>query len=225
MIAQNSVEKAEYDPILLGKYYSRLFPYKLVHSWLSYDTSYLQPKVAAISQSASSRNLFSRREFSFTIEPTTGEEIYIRYQSFETEAEFAAAVNKRRPTKIDIGAVFTFCPKDHQALQGSSTRKFTTDQRELVFDVDLTDYDDVRKCGCSKANICRKCWKLMTMAIKVMDAGLREDFGFENIAWIYSGRRGVHAWICDESARLLTNEGRSAVATYFQVLFLKFILV
>lgn len=57
----------------------------------------------------------------------------------------------------------------------------------------------------------------MTMAMKVVDAGLREDFGFENIAWIYSGRRGVHAWICDETARMLTNEGRSAVATYFQV--------
>jgi DNA primase catalytic subunit len=57
----------------------------------------------------------------------------------------------------------------------------------------------------------------MTMAMKVVDAGLREDFGFENIAWIYSGRRGVHAWISDESARTLSNEGRSAVASYFQV--------
>ena len=211
-------QTTEFTPKLLSKYYARLFPYRLMHAWLSYDTSYLQPKVAAsITQSATSKNLFSRREFSFTIEPTPGEEIYIRYQSFETESEFAAAVNKRRPTKIDIGAVFTFCPRDHLALQGSNTRKFSTEQRELVFDVDLTDYDDVRKCGCSKANICHKCWKLMTMAMKVVDAGLREDFGFENIAWIYSGRRGVHAWISDESARTLSNEGRSAVASYFQV--------
>jgi DNA primase small subunit len=212
-----SGDNSPFNPILLGKYYSKLFPYRFLHSWLSYDTSYLQPKAANAQQSLSSRNLFSRREFSFTIEPTPGEEIYIRYQSFETESEFAAAVNKRRPTKIDIGAVFTFSPKDHLALQGSSTRKFTTEQRELVFDVDLTDYDGVRKCGCSQANICSKCWKMMTMAMKVMDAGLREDFGFENIAWIYSGRRGVHAWVCDETARTLSNEGRSAVATYFQV--------
>jgi len=210
---------AEYNPILLGKYYLRLFPYRLFHAWISYDTSYLQRKVSntIMTQSSTSKNLFSKREFSFTIEPTPGEEIYIRYQSFETEAEFATAVNKRRPTKIDIGAVFTFSPRDHLALQGSQTRKFNTEQRELVFDVDLTDYDDVRKCGCSNANICHKCWKLMTMAVKVVDAGLREDFGFEHIVWIYSGRRGVHAWVCDEAARMLSNEGRSAVATYFQV--------
>ena len=55
------------------------------------------------------------------------------------------------------------------------------------------------------------------MAVKVMDEGLREDFGFEKIAWFYSGRRGVHAWVCDESARKLSNEARSAVANYFEV--------
>ena len=57
----------------------------------------------------------------------------------------------------------------------------------------------------------------MGMALKVMDQGLREDFGFRNIAWFYSGRRGIHAWVCDESARGLSDAGRSAVASYFEV--------
>ena len=57
----------------------------------------------------------------------------------------------------------------------------------------------------------------MTMAVKVMERGLREDFGFKHVAWFYSGRRGVHAWVCDESARTLSNEARSAVAAYFEV--------
>jgi len=163
------------------------------------------------------KGLFARREFSFTIEPIPGEEIYIRYQSFATQADFTAAVLKRRPAKIDIGAIFSHPPKDHLTLQGSDTRKFATEQRELVFDVDLTDYDAVRNCGCTGANICSKCWRMMTMAVKVLDVGLREDFGFQDIAWVYSGRRGVHAWVCDEVARTLTDEGRSAVANYFQV--------
>lgn len=57
----------------------------------------------------------------------------------------------------------------------------------------------------------------MVMAIEVMDAGLREDFGFQHLAWIYSGRRGVHCWVCDETARNMGNDARGAVAGYFEV--------
>ena len=121
---------------------------------------------------------------------------------------------KRRPTKIDIGAVFNYPPKDNKSLPSG---KLQTQERELVFDIDLTDYDGVRNCGCSGAKICTKCWTFMGMAIEVMDEGLRKDFGFEHLAWFYSGRRGVHCWVCDDKARKLTNEARSAVATYFEV--------
>ena len=195
-----SQQEHVFSPELLKMYYSRLFPFSFLHSWLGYDPLGKHPEV------------FSRREFSFTIEPVPGEEIYIRYQSFNSESEFKAAVSKRQPHKIDIGAVFSHPPKDKNAVQN-----FTTTQRELVFDIDLTDYDEVRNCGCSGAKICGKCWKFMNMAVKVMDQGLKDDFGFEHVAWFYSGRRGVHAWICDESARNLSNEARSAVANYFEV--------
>lgn len=190
-----------FSPELLSMYYSRLFPFEIMYEWLSYNPS-----------SKGTEKLFSRREFSFTIE-IDGEEIYMRYQSYQKQEDFRAAILQRKPMKIDIGAVFSNPPKDHKAIgQG-----FKTEQRELVFDIDLTDYDEVRHCGCSGAQICTKCWQMMTMAIKVMDCGLREDFGFKHIAWFYSGRRGVHAWVCDEEARKLSNEARSAVANYFEV--------
>lgn len=48
---------------------------------------------------------------------------------------------------------------------GSGTG-FSPVERELVFDIDLTDYDDVRTCG-KEGHICAKCWPLMAAAIKV----------------------------------------------------------
>lgn len=44
--------------------------------------------------------------------------------------------------------------------------------KEFVIDIDLTDYDSTRTC-CDKANICSKCWRFASAAVKVLGAALK----------------------------------------------------
>ena len=89
-------------------------------------------------------------------------------------------------------------------------------QKEMVFDIDMNDYDDVRTC-CQGAKICERCFVYLKMAMKVISDILIDDFDFSNLLWVFSGRRGIHAWVCDEAARSMTNEMRSAVISYCNI--------
>ena len=71
----------------------------------------------------------------------------------------------------------------------------------------------VRYC-CEGANICPKCWKFMTNAAIVLKNILTKEFGFKHILFVYSGRRGIHIWVCDRRARALTDQQRSNIVNY-----------
>ena len=179
-------------------YYTRLFPMELFGRWLSYGSD----------------DYLARREISFTL----AGDIYIRWRSFGTIEELQNALKTQTPVKIDIGAVYNFPPKD----KSSVTAALTPQAKELVFDIDLTDYEDVIRdlSDYPKESATERCdrhWPYMATAVKVLDTALREDFGFKRIMWVYSGRRGIHAWVCDSNARSLTSLQRAAVADYLNI--------
>ena len=86
-----------------------------------------------------------------------------------------------------------------------------------MFDIDMTDYDPIRTC-CSGADICKRCWQFIAAAVHVLDEGIREQFGYKHLLWVYSGRRGIHLWISDQEAMELTDEQRKALVSWMTVI-------
>jgi len=189
-----------FNHTLLRYYYQNFFPFKQMTRWLSYGNDADSRAVGNVA------DFLYRREFTFNLEG----EVYVRYLCFRDAEQFADAVIKRQPERIEIGPVYTHPPDRNKTIDKSV---FKPVERELIFDIDLNDYDDIRTC-CTGANICKRCWTFMSVAISMLDQVLREDFGFRHILFVYSGRRGVHCHVSDEQARQLTNEERNAVIEY-----------
>ncbi|CAI4231485.1 unnamed protein product [Auanema sp. JU1783] len=177
----------------LPDYYKSIFPFKPYTKWLCYGKK--------------ANEYFNRREFAFILEG----DVHLRYRSFGEACEFEKELCKVSPHKLDVGAVYNYTPRDNRSRQD-----FKAIERELVFDIDLTDYDVVRTC-CSEAKVCSKCWKFIVAAVITLDRALRDDFAFQARMWVFSGRRGVHCWVGDEKARKLNHAGRTAVAEYLSL--------
>jgi len=153
--------------------------------------------------------LFTQREFAITLQ----NEAYLRYNSYSSHTELQKDMIRLNPTRFEIGAVYSGAPKDRKTIPKAG---FKPVERELVLDIDLTDYDDVRRC-CSDKKICAKCWQLVAMAVDLLDKTLRRDFGYKHLLWVYSGRRGAHCWVSDPDAMRLSDDQRKALVNYINL--------
>lgn len=173
-------------------YYEELYPFNTIFKWLSYgDPLYML-----------------KREISFT----TLKDSYIRYKSFQNEEELGQYILKRDPAKINIGAIYHVPPRDYAVT--SHCRPI---EKEFVFDIDINDYNEIRTC-CKETDICCKCWKFLCLACKILERILIEDFGFKHLLWVFSGRRGIHCWVCDKVARQLSKEERCNILAYINLI-------
>ncbi len=154
---------------------------------------------------------FDKREFGFQIAKDNSVK-FIRNISFESPEKLKEYVLENIPLAIYVGAIYNEGPN---YFNQKSIQNLEWIRRELIFDIDLTEYDNVRPCSCTGKNQnCEYCWELINVSIKWIHETLIEDFGVKDIKWVFSGRRGVHAWILDRSMSYLDDEQRSAIVNY-----------
>ena len=178
------------EPEKNAKYYRTLFPIKEVKEWITYG----------------GKEPVENRECAFFFE----NEQFIRWQTIDRFSEIAASRNLQR---MEIGPVYSHPIYNRQLV---SPGEFHSEHKELIFDLDADDFKDI-KCCCGDSEICEKCWPYMHCAIDCLTTILRKNFGFKHILPVFSGRRGIHVWVCDERARALKGNVREAIVKYLNL--------
>ncbi|SCU94734.1 LAME_0F08922g1_1 [Lachancea meyersii CBS 8951] len=176
-------------------YYQHLYPFKSIFQWLNHS-----PKPG--------RDMM-HRELAMAFRSGA----YKRYNSFDSVQEFKAQIQRSNPDRFEIGAVYNKPPRQMDSLLKADIKAL---EKEVVFDIDMDDYDAYRTC-CSGASVCSKCWKFISLAMKIINVALEEDFGYTDYIWIFSGRRGAHCWVADRRARQLSDLQRRSVLDYMNV--------
>ncbi len=157
-------------------------------------------------------NKFKFREFGFEIE----DKGFTRNRSFEQPNYLVEYLSSFTVTGAYIGAEYDE-PVHTKVLNrpGLSIHQTNWVGRELIFDLDGNEYDPVRDCECKgKKSVCPACWPLLQDAAAIIDETLKDDFGFKNIHWLFSGGRGYHCWILDPDAFIMDTEQRTALINY-----------
>ena len=183
---------------MMRTYYEKVFPFELIAEWLSYGTDKCETKEekkeeengemtddAAPTQTPDTP--FKHREFACVLE-INGEETFLRYRSFQNGTEMRREFAKLAPTRIEIGPIYRLpVTRANQSFNAAV-------ERELIFDIDMDAYNEVRRC-CTGNAVCRKCWPLATTAAKIIDHTLRECFGFKHLVcfWFSTSITLLHA--------------------------------
>ena len=180
----------------LLEYYNYLYPFDTLTRWLTYEHS----------------SKLCHRELSFEMmgRDATYVERYVTFADADKMKERMIDRRSNVPLKVDAGTIWNNTPRKN----GPS--ETVTMERELIFDFDMNDYDDVRTC-CVGKTVCVKCWKLLVIAVEIMESALREDFGFTKFMYVFSGGRGLHIWVCDKRAREMKDIVRKGLVDYLEL--------
>ncbi|KAF2077565.1 hypothetical protein CYY_001106 [Polysphondylium violaceum] len=197
------------NKVSLRVYYDQYFPFDLIYEWLSINSLFGHGEASQI-------RFFERREFSSRITKMDGTTFVTRNRSFSKLDDIKDYLKGRNPNnnsidvaeRLDIGPIYSCEP-----IKKSMVTDYTPLYKEIVFDIDINDYNDIRVC-CSDTSLCMKCWGFLAVAAKFVEMYMKECFGFEQLLYVFSGRRGLHVWVSDQRALSLSSEARANIIKY-----------
>ncbi|CAL6085590.1 DNA_primase small subunit [Hexamita inflata] len=182
---------------LYEEYYKSSYPYQQIVDWLSYHGTVDAP----------------RREWSYECMLDSGETFikrWVQVSCADDLRKLTAPVFGETKLKFDIGPVYTL-PMDQRR-----SSVMVPQWREFVFDIDADDFKTVRKC-CSDKKMCNRCWRFMECAACVL-IHFCQTYGFNDYFFAFSGRRGMHCWVCDPDARFLSQQLRVQMLSVFELI-------
>jgi len=196
-------------------YWSRLFPAKTVTTMYSY----IRPDIPKYILNYSLRPI-SYREF--RIQNQRG---YWFPHCFASDEEMKWYFRRNGTIqRVDVGPVFdnSYSMRQTQSSisRGDSSENYDPDiapvAKEFVYDFDADDASRFRGCCRAKKTICAECWPLCLTTARIIDSISRNTFGFKDIMWVFSGKRGVHGWVFDSEAMRLNNPERERHVSVFE---------
>jgi DNA primase small subunit len=131
---------------------------------------------------------------------------YDRRSRFKNSEEFKESTLNRLPEIIHFGPIFH---PDSKIVA----------KRELIFDIDLNDYNDengnpIRRCCGKEKKCCEKCWRFIIFAKNIMKELFGNYLKLSNIMFFFSGGKGMHCWIMDNRVSTITENERKQIISW-----------
>lgn len=196
---------------LIGQYYKTLFP---LSSLLLLGTH-------------NGRYQLAQLEVTFEIRVKNDEKIMIRNKHpeknqpksvkrpfvFESELELRQFILRKQPVSIHIGAIYWKPRRFQTDMKREKSDETIVNPSFLTFDVDANDYAIERMglCSCRQYDMCKICCDRFVFPTVQAIRNLCKLMGFKKILTVFSGRRGFHVSVVDDSAYTLTREQRENI--------------
>ena len=181
----------------MDHYYKTVFPAQSLHAF-------------ATRSAATANASFNADQREFGTEAVDG--TFRRWKACSNPSELKKLVAQHGIGKLNMGAVYERPVSMRFKLP--STESMKPIGRELIIDVDLTDYSHFAVPK-DDLELNDKMFTVVGIAIELLKDVLEQNFGFKDFLAVYSGRRGAHLYVLDQRAFDLAEEARRAIASFF----------